>query len=132
MVLSRLPLRTAEALTQLPPRLDAPAALPWARGGYLNLHEWRRDEWTPAVRAAGLAHRSPNALRHTFASFSIAAGALFELSRFMGTSVTQIEKTYGHSACWLSGRPDSNRGPPVPQTGALTRLRHAPWHPESS
>jgi integrase len=25
-----------------------------------------------------------------------------------------------------SGRPDLNRGPPVPQTGALTRLRHAP------
>jgi ribosomal protein S18 acetylase RimI-like enzyme len=26
-----------------------------------------------------------------------------------------------------SGRPDSNRGPLVPQTSALTRLRHAPW-----
>jgi integrase len=52
---------------------------------------------TPAVRAAGLEHRSPYALRHTFASFSIAAGVpLFELSRFMGTSGTQIEKTYGH------------------------------------
>src|SRR5918997_3108880 len=25
-----------------------------------------------------------------------------------------------------SGRRDSNSGPPVPQTGALTRLRHAP------
>ena len=25
-----------------------------------------------------------------------------------------------------SGRPDSNRGPPVPKTGALTRLRYAP------
>jgi integrase len=63
----------------------------------LNLHEWRRDEWTPAVKGAGLEHRSPYALRHTFAAFSMAAGvSLFELSRFMGTSVTQIEKTYGH------------------------------------
>jgi hypothetical protein len=26
----------------------------------------------------------------------------------------------------LSGRPDLNRGPLVPQTSALTRLRHAP------
>jgi hypothetical protein len=26
-----------------------------------------------------------------------------------------------------SGCPDSNRGPPVPQTGALTRLRHTPY-----
>lgn len=49
------------------------------------------------MKGAGLEHRTPYALRHTFASFSIAAGVpLFELSRFMGTSVTQIEKTYGH------------------------------------
>ncbi len=37
----------------------------------LNLHELRADEWTPAVRAAGLAHRSPYAFRH--ATFGIAA-----------------------------------------------------------
>lgn len=50
-----------------------------------------------AVKAAGLVHRSPYALRHTFASFAIAAGvSLFELARFMGTSVDQIDKTYGH------------------------------------
>jgi hypothetical protein len=36
-------------------------------------------------------------LRHTYASFSIAAGvSLFELSRFMGTSVEQLDRTYGH------------------------------------
>lgn len=41
--------------------------------------------------------RPPYALRHTFASFSIAAGvSLFELARFMGTSVEQIDRTYGH------------------------------------
>jgi integrase len=63
----------------------------------LNLHDWRRDEWTPAVRAAGLVHRSPYALRHTYASFAIAAGvSLFELARFMGTSAEQIDRTYGH------------------------------------
>ena len=40
---------------------------------------------------------SPYALRHTYASFSIAAGvSLFELARFMGTSVDQIDKTYEH------------------------------------
>ena len=49
------------------------------------------------VRAAGLAHRSPYALRHTYASLAIAAGvSLFELARFMGTSVEQIDRTYGH------------------------------------
>jgi hypothetical protein len=72
-------------------------AFPWHSGGHLNLNTWRRDAWTPAVKAAGLAHRSPYALRHTFAAWSIAAGiGLFELARFMGTSVEQIDRTYGH------------------------------------
>jgi hypothetical protein len=36
-------------------------------------------------------------MRHTFASNAIAAGiATFEIARVMGTSVVQIEKTYGH------------------------------------
>ncbi len=36
-------------------------------------------------------------MRHTFAAFSIAAGIpTFLFSRQTGTSVEQIEKTYGH------------------------------------
>jgi integrase len=67
---------------------------PALAAGHLNLHNWRADEWTPAVKAAGLEHRSPYALRHTFATFAIAAGvSLFELARFMGTSVEQIDRT---------------------------------------
>jgi integrase len=70
---------------------------PAVKGGHINLHNWRRDEWNQAVRAAGLEHRTPYALRHTFASFAIAAGiATFEIARMMGTSLEQIEKTYGH------------------------------------
>jgi hypothetical protein len=41
--------------------------------------------------------RLPSSCRHTFAAWSIAAGVqLFYLSRIMGTSVTQIDATYGH------------------------------------
>lgn len=53
--------------------------------------------WTPALRAAGIEHRGLYATRHSFAAWSIAAGVqLFYLSRLMGTSVTQIDATYGH------------------------------------
>jgi site-specific recombinase XerD len=38
-------------------------------------------------------------LRHTFATNALAAGlSLYEVSRYMGTSVVQISKTYGHLA----------------------------------
>ena len=56
-----------------------------------------RDEWHPALAAAGIDRRVPYALRHTFASFAIAAGvSLFYLARLMGSSVDQIDRTYGH------------------------------------
>jgi integrase len=92
-----LSLRAALALDGSPPRLDTPLLFPGVQGGYLNLHMWRQREWAPALRAAGLEHRGPYTLRHTFASWSIAAGvSLFDLSRLMGTSVEQLDKVYGH------------------------------------
>jgi integrase len=92
-----LPTRAAEALDEHTTRLDTRVLFPAARGGPLALSPFRHREWNPALRAAGVEHRSPYALRHTFASFSIAAGvSLFELSRLMGTSPAMLDRTYGH------------------------------------
>jgi len=85
------------ALDALTPRLDTPLQFPGVRGGHLNYPEWRRDAWTPALRAAGLEYRTPYALRHTYASNALAATVnAFDLAQFMGTSLQQINSTYGH------------------------------------
>jgi integrase len=72
---------------------------PAARGGYIDLERFREREWKPALRAAGIPHRRIYDLRHTYATWSLAAGvSLFTLSRRMGTSLAMIDATYGHLA----------------------------------
>jgi integrase len=96
----RIPLRgrVAEALERHPWRIDSQLVYPGEqRDGYLSLHDWRRDEWYTALDGAGLPKLVPYSMRHTFASFAIAAGvSLFYLARLMGSSVEQIDRTYGH------------------------------------
>jgi integrase len=61
------------------------------------MQPWRWRELNPALRAAGIDHRVPYAMRDTHATLSIAAGvSLFELSRLMGTSPAMLDRTYRH------------------------------------
>lgn len=95
----RVPLRArvVAAFEEHPWRIDSPLVYLGGRGGYLNLHDWRRDEWYPALDSGGLPRLVPYTMRHTFASFASAAGvSLFYLARLMGSSVEQIDRTYGH------------------------------------
>jgi integrase len=95
----RVPLRAkvVEALAELPGREGVLFAN--SVGGRIDINNWRAREWVPALKAAGVEHRRIYDMRHTFATWSLAAGmSIFTLSRRMGTSVQMIDQTYGHLA----------------------------------
>jgi integrase len=97
----RVPLSGAAlaALDAVPPRIDSRLVFPNEDGGHLDLHNWRRREWKPALEAACVEHGTIYTLRHNYATRSLAAGiSLFELSRYMGTSIEMINRHYGHLA----------------------------------
>jgi integrase len=82
----RMPLRSkvVAALYELPHRNGI--LFPAAQGGRIDINTWRSREWAPALRAAGVEHRRIYDMRHTFATWSLAAGVgIFTLARRMGT-----------------------------------------------
>jgi integrase len=89
--------RALAALDRIPARLDSRCLFPASEGGPLNLDNFRRRVWTPAVEASGV--RKPARLydlRSTFASDALAAGVVpFELAKVMGTSTRMLELHYG-------------------------------------
>lgn len=90
--------RAIAALDALPAQMTTMLLFPSRAGGHVDLDNWRRREWRPALEAAGLdTSLTPYAMRHTYASFSLDAGvSIFELARIMGSSVKVIDATYGH------------------------------------
>jgi integrase len=88
--------RALDALDRLPLRVTR-ILFADERGERVNLYNWRRSEWRPAVDASGTAEPARiYDLRSTFTSNALAAGVtVFELAKIMGTSVRMIEKHYG-------------------------------------
>jgi integrase len=114
-----------------PPNPHSPLLFPAERGGYLDLHNFRNREWKPAQLAAGTEPlRRIYDLRHTFATFALRAGiSTFDLSRYMGASLTMIDRHYGHLA--RDGREHAIR--PLDELSAEQRPRwtlvDAAWTP---
>ena len=65
-------MRSSFALEDLP-RRDG-ILFPASEGGRIEINNFRSREWAPALKAAGIAHRRIYDVRHTFATWSLAAG----------------------------------------------------------
>jgi integrase len=85
------------ALDRVPAQFGTKLLFPAPTGGPLNLGNFRKRDWNPAVEASGVERpATPYDLRDTFASNALHAGVtVFELARVMGTSVRMIERHYG-------------------------------------
>jgi integrase len=92
--------RALDALDRVTDGNGSPLLFPGERGGYLDIHHFRPYQWRPAKKAAGITPlRRVYDLRHTFATFALRAGiSTFDLSRYMGASLTMIDRHYGHLA----------------------------------
>jgi integrase len=86
-------------LDATPRRLDVRLVFPGHRGGVIDLKNFRGSQWKPALDSAGIPSRRIYDMRHSFATWALDAGlSIFDLSRYMGTSVEMIDRTYGHLA----------------------------------
>jgi integrase len=89
-----------EAIDGLSPSHGSALVFPAPCGGHLDLHNFRHRDWKPTQRTLGIDPiRRVYDLRHTFATFALRAGiSTFDLSRYMGASLTMIDRHYGHLA----------------------------------
>jgi len=89
-----------QALAHLLVRGETDLLFPSPRGSYFDLHNFRNRNWKPAQLELGITPlRRVYDLRHTFATFALRAGiSTFDLSRYMGASLTMIDRHYGHLA----------------------------------
>jgi integrase len=64
----RVPLRhrVLAAFGDVPRRLDVALVFSPPKGGYVDLHNFRTREWTPAVKAAGFIDENKKATRRIY------------------------------------------------------------------
>jgi integrase len=93
--------RALDALAELPRPLDSRLLVfPAPEGGIVNLSNFRKRVWRPALEAAGLDYRPLYECRHTFATLCLSAGVPIEwISKQMGH--TSIRTTLKHYARFL-------------------------------
>jgi integrase len=91
-----LTLREAEAV--LAGRPVSAWLFPNAHGGRLNPGRWRRIVWAPLLRRAGLRHRGPHQLRHSFATLLLQQGEspVYVKDQLGHASIKITVDTYGH------------------------------------
>ena len=97
-----------KALKSLPRPINREALVFTApEGGYINLNNWRRRVWKQAVEAAGVEHRPPYQMRHTYATLALAAGAdIYFVSKELGHR--NIQTTLKHYARFLPAVDERN------------------------
>jgi integrase len=80
---------------------------PAAKGGYLNLNNWRRRVWKKALEDAEIEHRPLYQMRHTYATLALAAGAdVYWVSKQLGHA--NIQTTLKHYARFLPAVDERN------------------------
>jgi integrase len=99
-----------DALKELPRRLrSSQLVFPGARGGHLNLGNFRGRVRYPALDAAELERRPLYQMRHTYATLALAAGARIEwVSRQMGRDVALLDDCTARHDMRVSGGPIRN------------------------
>ena len=91
--------RGSRALEGVPRRIDTQLIFPRATAAISISTTGDPGNGRPRSSVAASVTERSTRSRHTFATSALAAGlGLFELSRFMGTSVEMIDRTYGHLA----------------------------------
>ena len=92
--------RALDPLDRIKAGSGSPLLFPGERGGYLDLHHFRPFHWRPPRRLRGSRRFGGSTISGTRSrpSRSVPAISTFDLSRYMGASLTMIDRDYGHLA----------------------------------